>query len=59
MKAYVVHNHVHPSKLPLTNNAPEPKPAEGEVLVEIYSAALNFFDVSSYLPPHQQMNSSE
>jgi NADPH:quinone reductase len=46
MRAYVVKSHVHPSKLPLTNNAPEPKPGKEEVLVEIYSAALNFFDVS-------------
>lgn len=53
MKAYVVHNHVHPSKLPLTDNAPEPKPAKGEVLVEIYSAALNFFDILQSQGKHQ------
>jgi NADPH:quinone reductase-like Zn-dependent oxidoreductase len=47
MRAYIVNSYAHPSKLPLTENASEPKPGKGEVVVEIYSAALNFFDVSS------------
>jgi NADPH2:quinone reductase len=46
MRAYVVNSHAHPSKLPMAKDAPEPSAGEGEVLVEIYSAALNFFDVS-------------
>jgi NADPH2:quinone reductase len=45
MKAFVVdHYDVH-TKIPITNDAPEPKAGKDEVIVEVYSAALNFFDV--------------
>ena len=45
MKAYVVKRWVHPSELTLSTDVPEPKPLANEVIVEVYSAALNFFDV--------------
>jgi NADPH:quinone reductase len=46
MRAYVVNEWVHPSQLKLVNNAPEPKvTASDEILVDVYSSALNFFDV--------------
>ncbi|CAL1707506.1 unnamed protein product [Somion occarium] len=45
MRAFVVKELVHPSKISVTNDAPEPIPGPGEVLVDIYSAALNFFDI--------------
>ncbi|OJA08663.1 hypothetical protein AZE42_01165 [Rhizopogon vesiculosus] len=46
MRAYVVNEWVHPSQLKLVNNAPEPKvTASDEILVDVYSSALNFFDI--------------
>lgn len=45
MKAFVVKEYAHPSKIPLSNDFPEPKPGPGQVLVDVYSAGLNFFDV--------------
>lgn len=50
MRAFVVKQHAHPSKISLSNDAPEPEPAEDEVLVEVFSAGLNYFDVR--LSPH-------
>ncbi|KAF8268474.1 hypothetical protein EI94DRAFT_1727604 [Lactarius quietus] len=46
MKALVISEYAHPSKLQLTQNAPEPVPATGsdELLIDVYSAGLNFFD---------------
>jgi NADPH:quinone reductase len=51
MRAYVVNEWVHPSQLKLVNDAPEPI-ATGldEILVDVYSSALNFFDVRSCSP---------
>ncbi|KAI0733123.1 alcohol dehydrogenase [Fomitopsis betulina] len=45
MRAFVVKQHAHPSKISLSNDAPEPEPAEDEVLVEVFSAGLNYFDI--------------
>ena len=45
MRAFVVTEYAHPSKIPITQNAPEPKVGPGQVLVEVYSAGLNYFDV--------------
>ncbi|KAJ8489094.1 hypothetical protein ONZ45_g13714 [Pleurotus djamor] len=46
MRAFVVNQLTHPSKIPLTSNYPEPTQlADDEVLVDIYSAGLNFFDI--------------
>ncbi|KZS98330.1 alcohol dehydrogenase [Sistotremastrum niveocremeum HHB9708] len=45
MKAFVLNSYAHPSKLALAQDAPEPTPGPNEVIVEIYSAALNFFDI--------------
>ncbi|KIJ18751.1 hypothetical protein PAXINDRAFT_161556 [Paxillus involutus ATCC 200175] len=45
MRAYVVKEWTHPSKLTLVHDAPEPVPEIEEVVVDIYSAALNFFDI--------------
>ncbi|THH30438.1 hypothetical protein EUX98_g3760 [Antrodiella citrinella] len=41
----VVKAYAHPSKLPIVNDAPEPKPGNDQVLVDVYSAGLNFFDI--------------
>lgn len=48
MRAYVVNELNHPSQIPLANNVPEPKAGKNEVLVDVYSAGLNFFDVGIY-----------
>lgn len=45
MKAYVVKEWKHPSELALVHNAPEPVTGPEDVLVDVYSAGLNFFDV--------------
>jgi len=45
MRAYVVKEWKHPSKLALVHNAPEPVTGPEEVLVDLYSAGLNFFDI--------------
>ena len=45
MRAFVVSELVHPSKIRVTRNAPEPKLKANDVLIEVYSAGLNFFDV--------------
>ena len=49
MKALVVTEYAHPSKLQLTRDAPEPvpKPGSDELLIDVHSAGLNFFDVRS------------
>jgi len=45
MRAYVVREWKHPSKVTLVHNAPEPVTGPEDVLVDVYSAGLNFFDV--------------
>ncbi|KAI0744870.1 alcohol dehydrogenase [Earliella scabrosa] len=45
MRAFVVTEYAHPSKIPITQNAPEPQVGPGQVLVEVYSAGLNYFDI--------------
>lgn len=45
MRGFVVSDLKHHSKIPLSTNVPEPKPGPGQVLVDVYSAGLNFFDV--------------
>ena len=47
MRAAVVKSYAHPSKIPISHDAPEPKPGKDQVVVEVYSAGLNFFDVSA------------
>lgn len=50
MRAFVINQLNHPSKIELTKDAPEPKLVPGGVPVDIYSAGLNFFDVSTRAP---------
>ncbi|KAF8161104.1 hypothetical protein B0H34DRAFT_699511 [Crassisporium funariophilum] len=45
MRAFVVNELTHPSKITLSPDVPEPKPGPGQVLVDVYSAGLNFFDI--------------
>ena len=47
MRAFVVSEYAHPSKIMLTYNAPEPvwKPGSLDILIDIHSVGLNFFDV--------------
>lgn len=46
MRAFVINKYAHPSKISLSTDVPEPKPGVDEVLVDVYSAGLNFYDVS-------------
>jgi hypothetical protein len=53
MRAFVIDHYAHPSKLQLRADAPEPAAASlksDEVLVDVHSAALNFFDVRPATP---------
>ena len=50
MRAFVIDQLNHPSKIELTTDAPEPKLVPGGVPVDVYSAGLNFFDVSTRAP---------
>lgn len=45
MRAFVVQELTHPSKVSLSYNTPEPKAGSRQILVDVYSAGLNFFDV--------------
>ncbi|KAJ7158221.1 alcohol dehydrogenase [Mycena crocata] len=45
MKAFVVHELVHPSKIALTTDWPVPKLGKNQIMVDVYSAGLNFFDI--------------
>lgn len=47
MRAYVVKEWKHPSKLALVQDAPEPVPGPEDVLVDVHAAGLNFFDVGT------------
>ncbi|KAF5354780.1 hypothetical protein D9756_005294 [Leucocoprinus leucothites] len=47
MRAFVVKELAHPSRISLSRDVPEPVPGKNQVLVDIYSAGLNFFDVGA------------
>lgn len=50
MKGFFVEKLAHPSKIQLSTDLPAPKPTGSQVLVDIYSTGLNFFDVRSLFP---------
>ncbi|KAK7053299.1 hypothetical protein VNI00_003925 [Paramarasmius palmivorus] len=45
MRAFVVKELAHHTAIKLSEDAPEPQVGPNEVLVDVYSAALNFFDI--------------
>jgi len=47
MKAYVISEYAHHSKIPLTLDAPDPvlENDSDSLLIDVHSAGLNFFDV--------------
>lgn len=47
MKAYLIEKHIELSELPLafTSNAPDPVATSNDVLIDVYTAAFNFFDL--------------
>ncbi|KAH9858599.1 alcohol dehydrogenase [Lenzites betulinus] len=45
MRAFVVSEYAHPAKIPVSTDAPAPKAGPGQVLVDVYSAAVNYFDI--------------
>ncbi|CED84007.1 Zinc-binding oxidoreductase [Phaffia rhodozyma] len=45
MKAFVVEKHAHPTKISVSHHSPAPVAKKGEILVDVYSCGLNFFDV--------------
>ncbi|KAG6900764.1 hypothetical protein C0993_002188 [Termitomyces sp. T159_Od127] len=53
MRGFVVSDLKHHSQIPLSANVPEPTPGPGQVLVDVYSAGLNFFDTLQTQGKHQ------
>jgi NADPH:quinone reductase len=53
MKAFLISEYAHPSKIRLTHDVPEPvlNPSSDELLIDVHSAGLNFFDVR--FPPYR------
>jgi NADPH2:quinone reductase len=47
MRGFVVSEYLHPSKISVSSGVPEPEAGGGQVLVDVYSAGLNFFDVGT------------
>ncbi|KAG8932890.1 hypothetical protein FRC02_000400 [Tulasnella sp. 418] len=45
MRAYVIEKYIRPSELKPVNDAPEPQPGSNQLLVDVYSAGLNYFDI--------------
>ncbi|KAJ7703164.1 hypothetical protein B0H17DRAFT_1042006 [Mycena rosella] len=45
MKAFVVHELTHPSKIQLATDWPVPKLQENQIMIDVYSSGLNFFDI--------------
>ncbi|KAF9049755.1 hypothetical protein BJ165DRAFT_1342503 [Panaeolus papilionaceus] len=45
MRAFVIKELTHPSNVSLSTDVLVPKPGKGQVLVDVYSAGLNFFDI--------------
>lgn len=45
MRGFLVSELCHPSKIAVSSDVPEPKAGKDQVLVDVYSAGLNFFDV--------------
>ncbi|TDL26269.1 alcohol dehydrogenase [Rickenella mellea] len=45
MRAFVINKYAHPSQQHLSTDAPPPKPGPDDVVVDVYSAGLNFFDI--------------
>ncbi|TFK54240.1 alcohol dehydrogenase [Heliocybe sulcata] len=45
MRAFVLKSYAHPSQISLTTDYPEPRPGPQDVLVDVYSGGLNFFDI--------------
>jgi len=45
MRAFVINELVHPSKLTISTNVPVPVPGPRQVLVEVFAVGINFGDV--------------
>ena len=56
MRAFVVKELNHPSRISLSHDVLEPKASDNQVLVDVYSAGLNFFDVPPPLLPSCQVS---
>ncbi|KAF7376173.1 hypothetical protein MSAN_00032400 [Mycena sanguinolenta] len=53
MRAFVVHELAHPSKIPLTKDWPVPTLKKDQIMVDVYSAGYNFFDILQAQGKHQ------
>ena len=48
MRAFVVKELAHPSNIHLSTDIQEPTASPGQVLVDVYSAGLNFFEAGTF-----------
>ncbi|KAF7964968.1 hypothetical protein HWV62_31365 [Athelia sp. TMB] len=55
MRGFVVEKFAHPRDITLSTNAPEPKLGPQQVLVDVYSAGLNFYDILQAQGKHQNL----
>ncbi|KAF8735874.1 hypothetical protein AX14_001324 [Amanita brunnescens Koide BX004] len=53
MRAFIVKELSHPSKLSVAHGIPEPTLGPRQILVDVYSASLNFFDILQAQGKHQ------
>ena len=53
MRAFVVKELTHPSNISLSTEIPEPTAGPGQVLVDVYSAGLNFFEVGTFFHDYE------
>ncbi|KAI0768415.1 alcohol dehydrogenase [Irpex lacteus] len=45
MRAFIINEYAHPSKIPVQQDVAEPVSSKNQVIVEVYSAGMNFFDI--------------
>lgn len=55
MRGFVVEKFAHPRDIALSNNAPEPTLGPQQLLVDVYSAGLNFYDILQAQGKHQNL----
>ncbi|KAF9268896.1 NAD(P)-binding protein [Marasmius fiardii PR-910] len=53
MRAIVVKEVAHHTQIPIANDVPEPTASENQLLVDVYSTGLNFFDILQAQGKHQ------
>lgn len=45
MRGFQIEEYAHPTKQTVSTNVPEPKPEDNDLIVDVFAAAVNFFDI--------------